>query len=61
MELVVPAPMLVGDGREGRRCPVRHRCHLNGAGEPLLEMDLLVGFPLEESIRIHLDPVMRDG
>ena len=58
--LMVAAPMLVGDGRKGRRCPVRHRGSLDGAGAPLLEVDLL-GFPPEETVDILLDFVTRDG
>ena len=46
MVLVVAAPMLVGDRREGRRSPVRHRDGLDGAGAPLLEVDdISWGFP----------------
>jgi hypothetical protein len=57
MVLMVPAPMLVGDGHNGRRCPVRHRRCLNGAGALLLQVDLL-GFPPEESVNICLDLVV---
>ena len=58
--LMVAVPMLVGDGRKGRRCPVRHRGRLDGAGAPLLEVDLL-GFPPEESVDVRVNLVARDG
>jgi hypothetical protein len=58
--LVVVALILVGDGREGRRCLVRHCSCLNGASAPLLEVDLL-GFTPEESVDVCLNLVAQDG
>ncbi len=58
--LVVAVPMLVGDGHDGRWCPVRHRGCLNGAGAPLLKVDLL-GFPPDESVDVLINLVAQDG